>query len=120
RDGGGSTSRDNLPAPAVKRGVEAKSLGEWERVVPRQAPPVLRPASLKGVLALVVEDEAGARELITLTLEQQGALVTGVDSAAAALAALESQLEGGAAPRPFGVAITDTWWARAGGRDLSR
>jgi PAS domain S-box-containing protein len=119
-EGQGATFTVSLPAPAVKGGLETKSRGEWETVVARPAPHGLRPASLSGVRALVVEDEAGARELITLALEQQGALVTGVDSAAAALAALESQFEGGAARAPFDVLISDIGMPGADGYELIR
>jgi PAS domain S-box-containing protein len=116
----GSTFTVSLPAPGVKGDVEAKSHGERETVVARPAFHGLRPASLSGVRALVVEDEAGARELITLALEQQGALVTGVDSAAAALAALESQPEGEAARAPFDVLISDIGMPGADGYELIR
>jgi CheY-like chemotaxis protein len=68
----------------------------------------------------VVEDEAGARELITLTLEQHGALVTGVDSAAAALAALESQIEDPAARARFDVLISDIGMPGEDGYELIR
>jgi signal transduction histidine kinase/ActR/RegA family two-component response regulator len=119
-EGQGATFTVSLPVRAIKGDVEAKSREEWERAVARAAPHGLRPASLSGVHALVVEDEAGARELITIALEQQGALVTGVDSAAAALAALESQLEGGAARAPFDVLISDIGMPGADGYELIR
>jgi two-component system CheB/CheR fusion protein len=119
-EGQGATFTVSLPAPAVKGDVGAKSPGEWETVVARQALHGLRLASLSGVRALVVEDEAGARELITLALEQQGALVTGVDSAAAAFAALESQFEVGASRAPFDVLISDIGMPGADGYELIR
>jgi CheY-like chemotaxis protein len=43
------------------------------------------------VRALVVDDEPGARELLAETLEQYGVSVTGADSMAAAVDALELQ-----------------------------
>jgi CheY-like chemotaxis protein len=119
-EGQGATFTVSLPAPGVKADVEAKSSGEWGTVVARPARHGLRPASLSGVRALVVEDEAGALELITLALEQQGALVTGVDSAAAALAALESQFEGGAFRASFDVLISDIGMPGADGYELIR
>ncbi len=109
-EGQGATFTVRLPATAVK----------GETFVARPAPRRLRPASLSGVRALVVEDEAGARELITLALEQQEALVTGVDSAAAALAALESQHDGGAARAPFDVLISDIGMPGGDGYELIR
>jgi len=119
-EGQGATFTVSLPVRAVKGDVEAKSRGEWEKVVARPAVRGPRPASLSGVRALVVEDEAGARELITLTLEQHGALVTDVDSAAAAIAALESQLEGGADRAPFDVLISDIGMPGGDGYELIR
>ncbi|HKQ92903.1 MAG TPA: PAS domain S-box protein [Blastocatellia bacterium] len=120
-EGQGATFTVGLPAPGVKGDLEAKSRGERKTVVAWQALHGLRPASLSGVRALVVEDEAGARELITLALEQQEALVTGVDSAAAALAALESQLDGGGAARaPFDVLISDIGMPGGDGYELIR
>lgn len=119
-EGQGSTFTVSLPVRAVKGDVEAKGQVEWEADVARPALHDLRTVSLSGVRALVVEDEAGARELITLTLEHHGALVTGVDSAAAALAALESQIEDGAARAPFDVLISDIGMPGADGYELIR
>jgi CheY-like chemotaxis protein len=119
-EGEGATFTVSLPVRAVKGDVGAKSPGEREPGVARPALNGPRPASLSGVRALVVEDEAGALELITLTLEQHGALVTGVDSAAAALAALESQVEGRATRPPFDVLISDIGMPGADGYELIR
>ncbi|MBC7970768.1 MAG: PAS domain S-box protein [Verrucomicrobia bacterium] len=47
-----------------------------------------QPLSLQAVRVLVVDDETDTRELLTFILEQAGAKVTAVSSAAAALAAL--------------------------------
>lgn len=47
-----------------------------------------QPLSLQAVRVLVVDDETDTRELLTFILEQAGAKVTAVPSAAAALAAL--------------------------------
>jgi PAS domain S-box-containing protein len=119
-EGQGATFTVNLPAQAVKGDVEAVSRAKGKTVVARPALSGLQPVSLSGVHALVVEDEADARELITLTLEQHGAMVTGVDSAAAALDALESQLEDGAARAPFDVLISDIGMPDADGYELIR
>jgi CheY-like chemotaxis protein len=119
-EGQGSTFTVNLPVRAVKGDVEAKSRREGETIVARLARLGPQPTTLSGVRALVVEDETDARELITLTLEQHGAVVTGVDSAAAALAALESQLEDGADRPPFDVLISDIGMPGAGGYELMR
>jgi len=72
---------------------------------------------LEGVRALVVDDEPGARELLTATLEQYGLLVTGVESTAAALAALESQF-GDHASEPFDILISDIRMPGANGYEL--
>src|SRR5262249_6177973 len=71
-EGQGATFTVSLPTPAVKGEVEAWRRGEWETAVARSSLHGLQPPSLGGVRALVVEDEAGARELITLALEQEG------------------------------------------------
>ena len=51
------------------------------------------PAVLEGVWALVVDDEADARELVATLLQQYGAKVTSVASAEEALAVLTSDLD---------------------------
>jgi len=51
---------------------------------------VLGAPSLQGVWALVVDDEADARELVATLLQQCGAKVTSVGSAEEALAVLEA------------------------------
>jgi PAS domain S-box-containing protein len=61
---------------------------------PAAAPPDVAtapalPRSLDGLRVLFVDDEADAREFVTAVLEAQGIHVTAVDSAAAALEALE-------------------------------
>jgi CheY-like chemotaxis protein len=75
---------------------------------------------LMGVRALVVDDEADARELITLTLEQYGARVTSVDSAAAALDALEPRLGDRGSGEPFDIMICDIGMPGTDGYELIR
>ncbi|MGH9768584.1 MAG: PAS domain S-box protein, partial [Blastocatellia bacterium] len=119
-EGQGATFTVNLPVRAVKGGVEAMSRGERETAADQPAIRGSRPATLSGLRALVVDDEADARELITYTLEQYGALVTSVDSAAAALESLESQLEDGEACAPFDVLISDIGMPGGDGYELIR
>jgi CheY-like chemotaxis protein len=71
------------------------------------------------VRALVVDDDVGARELLAATLEQYGVLVTGADSTAAALAALESRF-GDEASEPFDILISDIGMPGADGYELIR
>ena len=52
------------------------------------------PVTLKGVAILIVDDETDARELLVAMLEEYGARVCAVDSAAAALAILDSNGDG--------------------------
>ncbi len=119
-EGQGATFTVSLPVRAVIGDGAREGRREGQSAVDRRASRGLQTARLEGVRALVVEDEAGARELITLTLEQYGALITNVDSAAAALAALESGLEDGTARAPFDVLITDIGMPGADGYELIR
>jgi PAS domain S-box-containing protein len=119
-EGQGSTFTVNLPVRAVKRDRGTEGQREGKKTVDWRAFHELQTVRLEGVRALVVEDDASARELITLTLEQQGALVTGVESAAAALAILESRLEDEAAPSPFDALISDIGLPSGDGYELIR
>ncbi|MGE0131683.1 MAG: PAS domain S-box protein [Blastocatellales bacterium] len=118
-EGGGAIFTVSLPVRAVRAGGEAASRMDMEKVFDHRAFRGRRPASLSGVRALVVDDEAGARELLAATLEQHGALVTGVDSADAALAEIESRLEDEVAA-PFDVLISDIGMPGADGYELVR
>jgi CheY-like chemotaxis protein len=118
--GQGTTVTVRLPMRAVGSQGQAVSGRDW--VAPADQPAIRRPTpkTLIGVRALVVDDEADARELITLTLEQYGARVTSVDSAAAAFAALESQIEDRAVGAPFDVMICDIGMPGTDGYELIR
>ena len=113
--GQGATFIVNLPVRAVKgdSGIERQE----EAAIDRRAGHRPRTAKIEGVRALVVDDEAGARELLVATLEQYGLLVMGVDSTAAALAALESQF-GDQASEPFDILISDIRMPGADGYEL--
>ena len=113
--GQGATFIVNLPVRAVKgdSGIEKQE----EAAIDRRAGRRPRTAKIEGVRALVVDDEAGARELLVATLEQYGLLVMGVDSTAAALAALESQF-GDQASEPFDILISDIRMPGADGYEL--
>ncbi|HEV8483029.1 MAG TPA: response regulator [Blastocatellia bacterium] len=94
-EGQGATFTVNLPLRAV-------------RVVPADGEsfgygPPGGAWALDGVWVLVVDDEADARELVTTLLEQHGASVTAVASAAEALAALTD----GEADRKPDVLVSD-------------
>jgi CheY-like chemotaxis protein len=119
-EGQGATFTVSLPVRAVKGDSGTEGQREGAATVDRLASHGLQAVRLEGVRALVVEDDAGARELITITLEQHGALVTGVDSAAGALAALQSQLEDGTARAPFDVLISDIGMPGEDGYELIR
>jgi signal transduction histidine kinase/ActR/RegA family two-component response regulator len=116
-EGHGATFIINLPVRAVKGGGGTESQREGETVVTPRLGRRTRALRLKGVRALVVDDEPGARELLTATLEQYGVLVTGVDSAEAALAALESRF-GDEASEPFDILISDIGMPGADGYEL--
>jgi len=102
--GQGATFIVNLPVRAVKGGSGRER--QEEAAVDHRAGRRTRTARIEGVRALVVDDEAGARELLVATLEQYGLSVMSVDSAAAALTALESQF-GDQASEPFDILISD-------------
>ncbi len=57
----------------------------------RPTPPGGNLASLKGLRALIVEDEVDARELLHFVLEDSGMVVTSVGSVPEALAALSAE-----------------------------
>jgi CheY-like chemotaxis protein len=116
----GTTVTVSLPVRAVWAPGQSVSRGDWG--APEDQPVIRRSPSkiLTGVRALVVDDETDARELITLTLEQYGARVTDVDSAAAALAALESRLDDITAGEPFDIMICDIGMPGTDGYELIR
>jgi PAS domain S-box-containing protein len=118
--GQGTTITVSLPVRAVRAMGQAVSRGDGGATADQTA--IRRSPSnmLMGVRALVVDDEADARELITLTLEQYGARVTSVDSAAAALDALESRLDDRGAGEPFDIMICDIGMPGADGYELIR
>ena len=115
----GATFTVNLPIRAVRgdSGTEERRDGkaapdQFTRRRPR-AP------MLEGVRALVVDDEADARELLTATLEMHGVLVTSANSTDAALAEIEARL-GDSGVEPFDVLISDIGMPGADGYELIR
>jgi PAS domain S-box-containing protein len=110
-EGRGATFTVSLPIPAAHheapREPEAVMSDEEEdRLLLEQAP------SLAGLRVLVVDDEPDARDLLTVALQQRGALVTKADSAGAALEALSAQ--------PFDVLISDIEMPEVDGYELIR
>ncbi len=77
---------------------------------------VLGAPSLEGVWALVVDDEADARELVATLLQQCGAVVTSVASARDALAALAADEHG----RRPNVLVSDVSMPEVDGYELLR
>ena len=118
-EGQGATFTVNLPVRAVKGDSGTKSQRDEQTVVAPRLGRRTRTIRLEGVRALVVDDEPGARELLAATLEQYGVLVTGADSAEAALAALESRF-GEEASEPFDILISDIGMPGADGYELMR
>jgi len=82
-EGKGSTFILDFPVPAVhlKTGDE-----------PSASSPAQNTNQLEGVRVLVVDDEADARDLIGIVIEQHGAEVTAVASAGAAIECLDKSL----------------------------
>ena len=93
-DGRGATFTVSLPITAVHNGQTAPNGGrrttDQERVHPRAGGRVAFdcPPSLEGLKVLVVDDEMDSRELIIAVLTQCNAIVTAVESASEALAAI--------------------------------
>jgi len=100
-EGLGSTFTINLPVRAVRGESERAREGEKERgregALAAPSLPLSVSPSLTGLWTLVVDDEADARELVTVLLRQYGARVTAAASVAEALAALR-QGESGKRP----------------------
>jgi PAS domain S-box-containing protein len=112
----GATFTVNLPIRAVKGEDTAQTEEEGPNVGLRaSARP--RTRKLEGVRALVVDDEEGARELLTATLEQYGVLITGADSTESALSELESRLQDQVSA-PFDILISDIGMPEADGYEL--
>ncbi|HEX7087938.1 MAG TPA: ATP-binding protein [Vicinamibacterales bacterium] len=77
--GRGATFVVTLPIPPASRGDLMLAAGSDERSLPR----------FDGVSVLLVEDDLDSQRLFSLLLEQRGATVRSVSSAAAAVSALE-------------------------------
>jgi CheY-like chemotaxis protein len=95
-----------LPAepPAVTGARDCLDLGA--------SPAEPKPTSLQGVRLLVVEDDVDTREVVGLILRESGAEVLGVDTADAALDAIQTA--------PPDVLISDIGLADRDGYDLIR
>jgi PAS domain S-box-containing protein len=85
-EGCGTTFTVNLPLRAVRPQAPDAESTPLNGITELRAAPIL-----KGVWALVVDDEADARELVATLLQQYGAKVTSVASAEEALAVLTSE-----------------------------
>jgi PAS domain S-box-containing protein len=84
--GRGATFTVRLPVAAE---LDGAAVGPGLVLAPPRESSVLRP--LEGVRVLVVEDQAEARDLIVLVLQQAGAEVTGASSTAEALRAFVAE-----------------------------
>jgi PAS domain S-box-containing protein len=92
-EGQGAIFTVELPLAATKMKSDdsgrAKVNSEQARVMPDEGEPLVDPCKLEGVRVLLVEDEQDTRDLVKTILEQCGAEVVAVGSAAEALSALE-------------------------------
>jgi len=107
-DGHGSTFQVDLPSVVgdVPAGTEppARSAGRATTAIDRDL--------LRDLRILVVDDEPDARDLIEMALSQYGAIVTTVDSAAAALSEIDRRLPD--------VLLSDVGMPREDGYELIR
>jgi len=107
-DGHGSTFQVDLPSVVgdVPAGTEppARSAGRATTAIDRDL--------LRDLRILVVDDEPDARDLIEMALSQYGAIVTTVDSAAAALSEIDRRLPD--------VLLSDVGMPRQDGFELIR
>jgi hypothetical protein len=117
-EGRGATFTVNMPICAVRGDSETDGRRDG-KAAPAQITRRPRAPMLEGVRALVVDDEADARELLAATLEMHGVLVTSADSADAALAEIEARL-GDSEAEPFNVLISDIGMPGADGYELIR
>ena len=105
-EGKGSTFTVRLPIRAVRireeseEGQIAGKRGEDEAADSVQIADRRPPVRLDGVRVLVVDDEADARRVLVMVLEQVGAVVTAADSAREAIEALSQGASRRAGQRP--------------------
>ena len=99
-------SRCRLPVQAVF----AEQVADSDEVVESEPAFTPRPANLKGIVALVVDDEADARDLVATVLRSKGAEVVTAATGAEALALIAS--------RPFAVMVSDIGMPNSDGYGL--
>ncbi len=85
--GQGATFIVSLPLKAVR--LDTRKLEQNQEAVIEEVPEINNGRSLDGLRVLVVDDEPDARELLTTVLEEYGAQVIAVASAAEALEAIK-------------------------------